>query len=49
MSQLNSSARAYHRMQKLTRTVADLAGSEEIKSPPLAEALQRRPKFMLRQ
>jgi len=32
MSQLNLSVRAYHRILKLARTIADLAGSEEIES-----------------
>jgi magnesium chelatase family protein len=39
MSQLNLSARAYHRILKLARTIADLAACEEIGSAHLAEAL----------
>jgi magnesium chelatase family protein len=46
MSQLNLTARAYHRVLKLARTIADLAGSESIAPQHLAEALQYRPKLM---
>jgi magnesium chelatase family protein len=46
MSQLNLTARAYHRVLKLARTIADLAGSETIAPQHLAEALQYRPKLM---
>ena len=47
MSQMNLSARAYHRILKLARTIADLGGSETIGQAHLAEALQYRPKLMI--
>jgi magnesium chelatase family protein len=43
MQQLNLSARSYHRVLKLARTIADLAGAERIAVAHLAEALQYRP------
>jgi magnesium chelatase family protein len=43
--QLQLTARAYHRVVKLSRTIADLAGSEDITQVHLAEALQYRPKI----
>ena len=44
--QMDLTARAYHRVLKLARTIADLAGDEEIDTPHLAEALQYRPRAM---
>jgi magnesium chelatase family protein len=47
ISQLQLSARAYHRILKLARTIADLAGGEEIQSVHLVEALQYHPKIIM--
>jgi magnesium chelatase family protein len=47
MRQLQLTARAYHRVLKLSRTIADLAGDEAITQVHLAEALQYRPKLEL--
>ncbi len=41
----NLSARAYHRVLKLSRTIADLAGAEDIEQNHLFEALRYRPKL----
>ena len=42
MQQLGLSARAFHRVLKVARTVADLSGSEGVTAAQVAEALQYR-------
>jgi magnesium chelatase family protein len=44
MTQLEPSATAFHRILKLARTIAGLAGDDPIATTRLAEALQDRPR-----
>ena len=47
MKQLHLSARAFHRILKLARTIADLENGDIIKAHHLAEAIQYRPRRMV--
>ena len=42
MQQLAFSARSYHRVLKIARTIADLDGQERLELPHVSEAIQYR-------
>ena len=47
MKQLYLSARAFHRILKLARTIADLENADIIKAHHVAEAIQYRPRSLV--
>jgi magnesium chelatase family protein len=47
VQRLGLSARAYHRVLRLARTIADLAGADRITTTHLAEAIQYQPRGAL--
>ncbi|MDP2660354.1 MAG: YifB family Mg chelatase-like AAA ATPase, partial [Dehalococcoidia bacterium] len=47
MNQMRLSARGFHRVLKLARTISDLAGDDAITAAHVAEALQYRPRRMV--
>ena len=47
MQQLNLSARAFHRILKLARTIADMENNDIISASHLAEAIQYRPRSLI--
>ncbi len=46
MKQLSLSARAFHRILKIARTIADLEGADIIRAQQVAEAIQYRPRTL---